>query len=85
MGVVSFAPASKALLAKLHSDDVLLAEFIKDNNLAGRGSIGIQGETDTASIDFTVVGELRELLPEWLICLGQSEGVSTCFQAGPPQ
>jgi hypothetical protein len=74
----------KALSAKIKSDDILLAEFFKENEVASRGSIAVQGETTTL-IDFAVIGELPQVLSQLAICLGQLEAVSTCFQAGSPQ
>jgi hypothetical protein len=74
----------KPLVAKTNSTDTLLAEFYKDNNIAARGSIVVQGETNIALVEFTVLlGDLPGLLPQMAICLGQSEAISTCFLTGP--
>jgi hypothetical protein len=74
---------SKPLEAKLRPTDTFLAQFLKENEVAGRGSIMVQGETQQAAVQFAAFGELEGILPQMLICLGQAESMSTCFQAGP--
>jgi hypothetical protein len=72
--------SDKALTAR--TKDTVLAEFYKENEIATRAVLVVQGEKDSASLEFTALGTLPELLPDLAICVGQAEMIASCFQAG---
>lgn len=72
----------KGGIYRLSEKDPTLQEYIKENELTARASAVYRGEVDIANASFTMLGSIGEAVRSLSFCLGQSEQIVTCFQAG---
>ena len=72
----------KGGIYRVADKDPTLQEYVKENELTARASAVYRGEVDTANADFTMLGSVGEAVRNLSFCVGQSEQIVTCFQAG---
>jgi len=71
----------KPLVAR--AKDSILADFLKENNVADRGVIAVASLENRATLDVTVNGTLEEVAGGMGVCLSQADVMITCFGSSP--
>ena len=71
---------NKPLIQRTKASDYVLAEFLKNNDVANRGTIDVESQDAiSASLELRVHGVLSSVVGGVAICLGQEGRLATCF------